>query len=245
MGDLGPRCGAGQAGDAGVAEQVQDPGAAPGLRQVADPRVQPLPVGGLLGEEGQVSERGEPAGEPHVAPGQRKGVDRLAREPPASGLVLVVGIEHGVGAVEGLRIARRPQALRLGPDDGVATIALQLPAIAAVQQGIVGPGAWSAGFRAWAKGREAWRLIRRSGGRSSSIRRRCVDRRPGSGRCRVLSQAKGSAISRQTAWTEGQASAGTSRSGSSPCRWRHRERQRGGRRSVCSARRLPCRGPGR
>ena len=60
MGDRGAGGGADQAGDPGVAEQVQD---ARRFRLGADGGVQPGPVGRLLGEEAQVAERGEAAEE--------------------------------------------------------------------------------------------------------------------------------------------------------------------------------------
>ena len=143
MGYLGSGRGAGEAGDARVAKQVQDAR----LAQGPDPPVEPLPVGGLLGEEGEVAEGREPAGEAHVAPGQGEGVDRIAGKTPAAALVLVGRIEHGVGGVKGGRIARGPEALGFRPDHGEAAIAFQLAAVAAVQKGVIGPGAGDQGFR--------------------------------------------------------------------------------------------------
>jgi hypothetical protein len=76
-------------------------------------------------------ERREPPVELHIAPGQRPGVDRLPTELPAPGVFLVRRIEHRVGLVPDLGgQGRRPQALRLGPDDGETPIALELAAMA-------------------------------------------------------------------------------------------------------------------
>jgi hypothetical protein len=62
----------------------------------------------------------------------------LKRQRPASSSS--DGIEDGVGVVPDLGVqARGPEALRLGAHDGVAAVALQLLAMAAVQQGVVGP----------------------------------------------------------------------------------------------------------
>lgn len=144
MSDFGPRCRAGQGRNAGIAEQVENFWCATArwaaCAHISKLEVQPLPVRCLLGKERQMPEWREAPGEPHIAPGQREGVDGLAAETPASGLVLVVRIEHGVGTGEGVWIARRPPALRLGPHHGVGTIAFQLLAVPAVQQGIVRPG---------------------------------------------------------------------------------------------------------
>ncbi|MNS58409.1 hypothetical protein D3C72_913300 [compost metagenome] len=183
--------GGGQAGHAGVAEQVQDLG----LAQRADAGVHPLPVGRLLGEEGQVAERGEAAGEAHVAPFQREGVDgAVSVKAPAAGvLFFLLRIEDGGGALEGRRIARRPEALRLGPDDGVAAIALQLATMTAVQQRIVGPASRDEGF---GRGRENGSHLRLIGAQAAARpasatkgSRNCADSsRAMSGRWAVLSQ---------------------------------------------------------
>ncbi|MND99911.1 hypothetical protein D3C80_923040 [compost metagenome] len=138
------RGGGGQAGHAGIAEQVQDLG----LGQGADTRVQPFPVGRLLWEEGQVAEGGEAAHEAHVAPFQREGVDgAVGVEAPAAGvLFFLLRIEDGVGALEGCRVVRRPEALRLGSNDGVTAISLQLAAMPAVDQGVIRPASRDEGF---------------------------------------------------------------------------------------------------
>ena len=156
MGDLGPGGGAGQAGDAGIAEQVEDPRARPVpafLDQGANAPVQPVPVGRLFGEEGQVAERGETAGEADVAPGEGEILDRATGEAPAAVVILVLRIEHGIGAGEGLGVARRPETLRFWPDHGEAAITLQLAPVAAVQQGVVGPAPRDEGFGRGGKNR--------------------------------------------------------------------------------------------
>ncbi len=126
-----------QAGDAGIAEQVQD---ARRRRRGAQRLVEPFPVGRLLGKEGQMAKGGETPVEAHVAPLQRPGLGRLAGKAPAAGLVLIGGVEHRVGRrPDRLGLARTPQALRLRPHDAIGAVTLQLLPIAAVDQAVVGP----------------------------------------------------------------------------------------------------------
>ncbi len=128
MGHRRARRRADQAGDAGITKQVQYLGLA---FCGAHLLVQPGPVGGLLGEEGQVAEGGEAGLEAHVLPGQRPGVLRLLAEPPAAGVLLVGGIKHRIGVGPDILAERgRPQALRFGPHDGISAVALQLAPIA-------------------------------------------------------------------------------------------------------------------
>ncbi len=88
-----------------------------------------------------MAEVGELALELHALPRQREGRDLAGLEPPVAGLVLVRGVEYRVRAVpvRGGQ-ARRPQALRFGPHHAVAAVALELAAMAGVDQRIVRPG---------------------------------------------------------------------------------------------------------
>ncbi|MNX79885.1 hypothetical protein D3C86_1115300 [compost metagenome] len=205
MGDVRARRRSSQAGHAGIAEQVQDLG----LVQGADTGVQPFPVGRLFREEGQVPKRGEAPHEAHVAPLQREGVDRpMLVEAPATGILfLLLRVEHGVGALKGVFIVRFPEALRFGPDHGVAAVALQLASIAAVQQGVVGPASRDEGFGSGRENRSHPALIGAqaaarpasaiNGGRIGAVSSHAI-----SGRWAVLSQRWGSRIRRTKAWTK-------------------------------------------
>jgi len=114
-----------QTGHARIAEQVEHPHA----RALPDGGLLPFPVGGLLGEEGEVAETGEAAVEADIAPGQGPLLGRLARKRPAAFILVAGGIEDGVGLVPKRWVFRLPPALRLRPDDEVVAVALELLAV--------------------------------------------------------------------------------------------------------------------
>ena len=64
--------------------------------------------------------------------------DRTVLDPAAAAFLVGAGNEGRVGIPVGAR--RRPHRLRLGPDDRDRAVALELPAVAAVDQAPVGPG---------------------------------------------------------------------------------------------------------
>ncbi len=151
MGHLGPGRGRDQAGDAGVAEQVQEPD---GPLGGADLLVDPTPVGRLLGEEAQVPEWSEAAEEAHLAPGQ--GELRLQRDgkAPAAAILLAVGIKGRLGGRPlVLRQARGPQALGLGPHHAEAAVALELAAAPGVEQLVIRPAGGAHDARRLGEGR--------------------------------------------------------------------------------------------
>ena len=142
MRHLGPGAGGDERGEAGVAEQVEEPhrpvAAAGGG---ADRRLGVRPVGRLLGKDADMAERGEAAEIGEAVVGQRPGLaERRLREAPAAGaLLLGVAGEDGVGAVPGGgRQPRRPDRLVLRPPHDERPVALELLAAAAVDQRVVG-----------------------------------------------------------------------------------------------------------
>ncbi len=139
MSDRRARIGADEAGDAGVAEQVQHPRAVcAGLQTLLQPR----PVGGLFRKDRQMAKGGEAAVKPDPVPAHRPGVSRLGAKPPVAGLVLIGGIEHRIGRGPGVGVqARRPKALGFGANQPIGAAAFQLLAVAAVDQAIVRPAA--------------------------------------------------------------------------------------------------------
>ncbi len=146
MGDLGAGLCCHQAGDAGIAKQVQHAR----IITPGDGFLLPGPVGGLLGEEGEMTEVGEAAVEFGLLPAQLPLFGRLAREAPVAFIILTLRIENGVGLIPQLRVFRRPPALRFRTNNEVISIALQLPAVAGIDEGVISPrfgaqGGWCVG----------------------------------------------------------------------------------------------------
>jgi hypothetical protein len=137
-------------GDAGIGEEVEDLERAP---RRSDAVAHPLPVRDLLRKDADVAERGEAAEEADAVIGERPGLrDRLPVAPAAVGLLVADADEGGVGRVPvGRRPAWRPDRLLLRPHDPVAPVALKLPAVARIEEGIVVPAGGfehDRGFRA-------------------------------------------------------------------------------------------------
>ncbi len=145
MSDLRPGSGAGQTGHSRVTEEIEHLW----TLQLLDALVEPIPVGRLLREEGEVSKGREPTGKPHISPGQREGFNRPSGKAPATGFVFVVRIENSVRSLESRRIARPPPALGFWSDNRVGAVSFKLASVATVQQGIVWPGTGQQGFRLW------------------------------------------------------------------------------------------------
>ena len=123
-----------QRADAGIAEEVERFGA------VAETLPHPGPLRRHVREESEVAERGALGAEPHLLPAE---LPALARHRPGelpapaaffvrAGDELPVRVPIGGG--------RRPQSLRLGPDEAVAAVALELAAMARIDEAVIGPG---------------------------------------------------------------------------------------------------------
>src|SRR5690606_39073672 len=96
-----------------------------------------------------MAEGSEAAKEAHLAlangarqrPGHRPGLaDRLPVFPAAVRILVLGAGEDRVGAIPFLgRKTRRPQRLRLGTDDAIRAVALELSPVAGIDQRVVGP----------------------------------------------------------------------------------------------------------
>src|SRR5690606_27234494 len=113
-----------QGSDAGIAEEIEE------LRIFgrAELRAHPLPHGRHIREEPEMAERGALRREAHVVPGKRPalGRHRLGELPAAAAVLVRTGHELAVRPPVGT--ARGPHGLRLGADEAVAAVALELAA---------------------------------------------------------------------------------------------------------------------
>jgi hypothetical protein len=137
VGDVGAGLGCGQGGQAGVAEEVEHAQGMAGRARLAG---DPVPVDGVLWKDAHLARLAGLNGEAQriVAhfPLGRYGTALL----PAA-LLHAGRLEDCAGGVPvGTRQGRRPRSLRLRPDQRHRPEALQLAAVAAVQQLVVLPG---------------------------------------------------------------------------------------------------------
>ena len=122
-----------QRADAGIAEQVERFGPRP------KPLAHPGPLRRHVGEESEVAERRALGAEVHSLPAELPAVARHRPvEPPAAAAFLVGAGNELAVRVPGLQ-RRRPHRLRLGPDEAVAAVALELSAMARIHQAVIGP----------------------------------------------------------------------------------------------------------
>ena len=163
-----------QRADAGIAEQVQR------LAALAQPLAHPRPLRRHVGEEGEVAERRALGAEAHLLPAQ---LPALARHrpgelPAAAALLVRAGDELAVGVPFGR--GRRPHRLRLGADEAVAAVALELAAIARIDQPVIGPGLGDergeASCRLDELARRRWRRARGPASIFAPAARTCVQR---------------------------------------------------------------------
>ncbi len=140
MGDLGARAGGNQRRKPGVAEEVEHLHRPPRLLDQAGHVV---PMRSLLGKDADMAERGEAAEIVNAVMPHRPGfAERCFWKTPAAHAFLVgVAGEHGVGAVP-FAFGQRtpPDCLPFRADDAIGSVLLQLLAVAAVEQRIVGIG---------------------------------------------------------------------------------------------------------
>ena len=137
---LGPGLGRDQRGGPRVGEEIEDAGRL--AAHLGQPLQHPLPVRQLLGEEAQVAEAGESAEHGDAQHLQRPGLGQRLVLVPAAGLAVLLaaaGLELGVRPQPRAGIERRlPHGLRLRAVDREAAEALELAAVAAVEQRVVG-----------------------------------------------------------------------------------------------------------
>ncbi len=128
-----------EARDAGIAEEIENPR----TRRPFGERVrQPRPVGGLFRKDSEMAKGRQARFESDVAPRHGPGLGRrTTAKTPASLIILVRALEHGVGHVPAHLVQGwRPQALGLGPDDLDGAVAFKLAPAASVVERIVIPG---------------------------------------------------------------------------------------------------------
>ena len=145
MGNLSPGERRQQRGEPGVAEQIEQPerpSAAGGLRR-PDLRAHPVPMCDLLREDPDMAERHEAAQEFDFTIGQRPSLGQSSsrREPPAArSFLLNIAGEHSIGVLPAFGAQPRPpQRLRLGPHHGDRAVALELLAVAYIEEPVVIP----------------------------------------------------------------------------------------------------------
>jgi hypothetical protein len=133
MNHAGARAGHGEGADAGIAEQVERLGA------VAEVAAHPGPLRGHVGEESEVAEGGALGAEGDFLPSEVPALarDRAGELPAAAALLVRAGDELAVRVP--IRIGRRPHGLRLGADEAVAAVALELAAVSGVDEAVIGP----------------------------------------------------------------------------------------------------------
>src|SRR5690606_21401452 len=110
-----------------------------GILPSLQPPPHPVPHRGHVGKEAEVAKGRALRGETDLGPGKRPALlrDRASVLPATASVLVRAGNEFTVGIPPGQ--PGPPQRLRFGPDEAMRAVTLQLAAVAAVYQAVVGP----------------------------------------------------------------------------------------------------------
>ena len=138
MGHLRSRPRRDQRGDAGIAEQIEDPRRPAGIGDMA---LEPFPMGRLFRKHADMAERGEPPEESQAVIGNRPDFSEAVLVAPAPiGLLVADADEMRVRQFPlGVAQPRQPHGLGLGPGDAIGAVTLELEASTGVEERVVVP----------------------------------------------------------------------------------------------------------